>query len=74
MKQPSKERSSEKENRRAHSKKRNKDLPVREGEGDNSIFNEANDKRDYPYPHVEDKQFDNQPEFIDRNSDKKDKT
>ena len=73
MKQPSKKISSEKENRKVSTKKQNKDNAVREGEN-NSIFKEDNDKENYPYKELHDKQFDNQPEFIDRNNDSKDKT
>ena len=40
----------------------------------NSIRNDAGNKTDYPYQQVHDKQFDNQPEFIDRNNDSKDKS
>ena len=73
MKQPSKKSSSEKENKKVHSKKRNKDNQVREDDN-NSIYKEANNKKEYPYPQVHDKQFDNQPEFIDRESESKDKS
>jgi hypothetical protein len=62
--------SPEKENRKVQADKQSKDYPVREGE-DNSIYKEKNDKGDYPYNNADDKQFDNQAEFIDPNSNTK---
>ena len=72
MKQPSKKSSSEKENKKVAPRKQRSSNQVREDEN-NSIYNETENKNEYPYPKVQDKQFDNQPEFIDRNNDKKDK-
>jgi hypothetical protein len=73
MKQPSKKSSSEKENRKVNNKRSRKPNEIREDKN-NSIRNDAGNKMDYPYQQVHDKQFDNQPEFIDRNNDSKDKT
>ena len=66
--------SSEKENKKVQTDKQFNDNKVREGEKDNSIYNEKNDKSAYPYKSYEDKQFKNQPEFIDRNAETKDKS
>ncbi len=66
--------SSEKENKKVQTDKQFKDNKVREGESDNSIYDEDNNKSAYPYKSDEDKQFKNQPEFIDRNSETKDKS
>ena len=73
MKQPSKKSSSEKENKKVNPQKQRGSNRVREDEN-NSINEAAGNKNEYPYPQVEDKQFDNQAEFIDRNSDTKDKS
>lgn len=66
--------SSEKENKKVQTDKQFEDNEVREGKKDNSIAAEENNKSAYPYKSKEDKQFKNQPEFIDRNSDSKDKS
>ena len=66
-------RSAEKENKKAQTDKQSRDNKVQEDEN-SSIYNEKNNKNDYPYQQVEEKQFNNQPEFIDRNSDSKDKS
>ena len=73
MTQPPKKTSSVKENKKVNSKKQGDENPVEEDEN-NSIYREANDKKKYPYKKMPDKQFNNQPEFIDRNSDSKDKS
>jgi hypothetical protein len=49
--------------------------PVREGQEDSSILSD-NDKitdNAYPHPGVKEKQADNQPEFIDKQSNRKEK-
>jgi hypothetical protein len=66
--------SSEKENKKVQTNKQFKDNKVREGKADNSIYDEDNNKSAYPYKSTEDKQFKNQPEFIDRNAETKDKS
>jgi hypothetical protein len=73
MKQPDKNSSPHKENKKVHPEKYDKQKEVREDEN-NSIYEEANDKSAYPYKHPEDKQYKSQPEFIDRNNDSKDKS
>ena len=65
--------SSEKENKKVRTDKQFDDNPVREGE-DYSINEQDSDKLSYPYDQPHEKQFNNQPEFIDRNSDTKDKS
>jgi len=65
--------SSEKENSKVQADKQSEDYPVREGEN-NSIYKEKNDKAAYPYNNEDDKQFDNQSEFIDPNSNTKEKS
>jgi len=66
--------SSEKENKKVQTDKQFDDNEVREGKKDNSIYDEQNNKSAYPYKSDEDKQFKNQPEFIDRNAETKDKS
>ena len=73
MKKPSEETSSEKENKKVQTDKQFDDNEVREGKN-NSIYNEENDKSAYPYKNESDKQYKKQSEFIDRNSDSKDKS
>ncbi|HYK46742.1 MAG TPA: hypothetical protein VEV83_16305 [Parafilimonas sp.] len=73
MKQSSKKSSSEKENRKVSDKTSRKSSEIREDKN-NSIRNDPGSKLDYPYQQVHDKQFGNQPEFIDRNNDSKDKS
>ena len=68
------EKSSEKENKKVQTDKQFDDNEVREGRADNSISSEENNKSAYPYKNTEEKQFNNQPEFIDRNSESKDKS
>jgi hypothetical protein len=68
------QQSSEKENKKVQTDKQFDDNEVREGKKDNSIYHEKNDKSAYPYKSDEDKQFKNQPEFIDRNAETKDKS
>ena len=68
------EKSSEKENKKVQTDKQFDDNEVREGRADNSISSEENNKSAYPYESTEEKQFNNQPEFIDRNSESKDKS
>jgi hypothetical protein len=67
-------KSSEKENKKVQTDKQFDDNEVREGKADNSISREKNNKSAYPYKSTEDKQFKNQPEFIDRNAESKDKS
>lgn len=66
--------SSKKENKKVQTGKQFKDNPVMEGEKDNSIYNEDNNKSAYPYKSTAEKQFNHQPEFIDRNAETKDKS
>lgn len=68
------EKSSEKENRKVRTDKQFDDNEVKEGKANNSIASEENNKSGYPYPPTHEKQFNNQPEFIDRNSETKDKS
>lgn len=68
------QQSSEKENKKVQTDKQFDDNEVREGKKDNSIYDEKNNKSAYPYKSDEDKQFKNQPEFIDRNAETKDKS
>ena len=74
MKNKSDKSSSKKENKKVQTNKQFKDNEVREGTPGYSINNEANDKSAYPYETDKMKQFNNQPEFIDRNSGSKDKS
>ena len=67
------QQSSEKENKKVQTDKQFKDNEVREGEAD-SINNEDNDKSAYPFKSDKDKQYKNQPEYIDRNGETKDKS
>jgi hypothetical protein len=69
MKNKNDKPSSEKENKKVVT-----DNEVREGKADNSINDEDNNKSAYPYKSDEDKQYKTQPEFIDRDSDSKDKS
>jgi len=73
MKKPSGKTSPEKENKKVNANKGAEDYKVREDEN-NSIFKQANDKEKYPYTSEADKQYKTQPEFIDRDSDSKDKS
>ena len=73
MKKPSGKTSPEKENKKVNVNKGAEDYKVREDEN-NSIFKQANDKEKYPYISEADKQYKTQPEFIDRDSDSKDKS
>ncbi len=66
--------SSEKENKKVQTDKQFKDNPVREGKENNSIYREDNNKSAYPYKSDEDIQYKNQPEFIDRNAETKNKS
>lgn len=68
------EKSSKKENKKVQTDKQFKDNEVREGKKNNSIYDEDNDKSAYPYKSDADKQYKNQPEYIDRNSETKDKS
>lgn len=68
-----KDTSAKKENKKVQTDKQFEDNEVREG-GNNSIYNEPNDKSAYPYKSDEDKQHKTQPEYIDRNNDSKDKS
>ena len=68
------EKSSEKENKKVQTDKQFEDNEVREGKKNNSIYNEDNNKSAYPYKSDKDEQFKNQPEFIDRNAETKNKT
>ena len=74
MKKSSGNISSKKENKKVKAGKQPGDNEVREGQGNSSIYNEVNDKSAYPYKNKEDKQYKDQPEFIDRNSNTKDKS
>jgi hypothetical protein len=73
MKKLSEKTSPEKENKKVNANKGAKDYKVREGEN-NSIYEEENNKKEYPYKSKEDNQYKTQPEFIDRDSDSKDKS
>jgi hypothetical protein len=73
MNKPDNNKSSDKENKKVNPEKHTEEAKVREGEN-NSIYNEDNDKSSYPYPQTQEKQFNNQPEFIDRNAETKDKS
>ncbi|MBV9962605.1 MAG: hypothetical protein JO072_10195 [Parafilimonas sp.] len=73
MNEPNEKSSSEKENKKVRTDQQSNDNPVREGE-DYSINQQNSDKSVFPYEQTQDKQFDNQPEFIDRNSDSKNKS
>jgi hypothetical protein len=73
MNKPDKKTSPKKENKKVKAGKQAKDAPVKEDEN-NSIYEEHNDKSHYPYPEMHDKQFNHQPEFIDRNSETKNKS
>jgi hypothetical protein len=66
--------SSEKENKKVQTNKQLKDNNVRDGKADNSFYDEDNNKSAYPYKSTEDKQFKNQPEYIDRSGETKDKS
>lgn len=67
------QQSSEKENKKVQTDKQFKDNEVHEGKAD-SINNEDNDKSAYPYKSDHDEQYKTQPEYIDRNSETKDKS
>ena len=72
MKQPEKNQS-ENENRKVQLGTKSHDNPVREDKP-HSIHNEDADAANYPHKNKADKQFDTQSEFIDRNSNSKDKS
>ena len=67
------ENSSEKENKKVQSNKQSKDHEVREDKP-TSINDKNSDDLAYPHKDVKEKQYNNQPEFIDRDSDSKDKS
>ncbi len=48
--------SSEKENKKVQTDKQFEDNDVREGQADNSIYNDENNVSTYPHKHAEDKQ------------------
>jgi hypothetical protein len=73
MNKTDKKTSSEKENKKVNADKQPEQAEVREDEN-NSIYKQDNDKSCYPYPQTQEKQFNNQPEFIDRNAESKDKS
>jgi hypothetical protein len=73
MKQLEKDQPAEKENRKVQTEKQSQDKPVREGKP-NSIHDEDADAANYPHKNEADKQFDTQSEFIDPNSNSKDKS
>jgi hypothetical protein len=73
MKKENKNASANKINREVQKKKKTDDNEVLEGK-DYSIANDKNDEFSYPYDDVKDNQYNNQSEFIDRNSDSKDKS
>jgi hypothetical protein len=64
---------SDKENKKVKADKKPKDHEVKEGKP-NSINDMGTDDIDYPHKDVREKQYNNQAEFIDRNSDSKDKS
>ena len=66
------QQSSEKENKKVQTDKQFDDNEVREGKANNSIASEENDKSAYPYK--KDDQYKTQEEFIDRNSESKNKS
>lgn len=68
------QQSSEKENKKVQTDKQFKDNEVREGKDDSINNNAETDTSAYPYKSNEDKQFKSQPEYIDRNSETKDKS
>ena len=73
MKNTNEKTSSEKENRKVNASKQPQSNEVREDQN-NSINEEGNDKSAYPYKNKADKQYKIEPEFIDRNSNSKDKS
>ena len=74
MEHPEKDQSAEKETRKVKPGKQSEDKPVQEGKP-NSIHNVGNDDEVvYPHKNESDKQFDIQSEFIDRDSNSKDKS
>jgi len=73
MKQPNKDQSSKKENKKVQTNKQFDDNEIMEGT-DISINDEGYDKSTYPHKSETDKQFKTQSEFIDRNNDSKDKS
>ena len=74
MRKENKNASVNKINREVKKKKKvDDDNEVLEGK-DYSIANDKNDKLSYPYDDVKDNQYNNQSEFIDRNSNSKDKS
>jgi len=74
MEHPEKDQSAKKETRKVQPGKQSEDKPVQEGEP-NSIHQADNDEEAvYPHKNESDKQFDTQSEFIDRDSNSKDKS
>lgn len=74
MQQTDKDISSIKENSKVDGSKSVDDNDVKEGQADSSIYSDNNDKSAYPFKHAEDKQHKDQEEYIDRNSETKDKS
>jgi len=64
--------SSKKENRKVDADKHTEEHEIREDKN-NSIYKQDNDKSAYPYKNDADEQHKTQPEYIDRNSESKDK-
>jgi hypothetical protein len=74
MEHSEKDQSAEKETRKVQPEKQSEDKPVQEGKP-NSIHKADNDDPAvYPHKDEDGKQFDIQSEFIDRNSNSKDKS
>jgi hypothetical protein len=73
MQQPNKDQSSTKENKKVQTDKQFDDDEVKEGT-DNSIYKQNDDHSPYPPKTRDDKEYKIQSEFIDRNSDSKDKS
>jgi len=72
MKQPEKNQSKN-ENKKMQAEKQSQDKPVREDKP-NSIHSEDDDAANYPHKNEAEKQFDTESEFIDSNSNSKDKS
>ena len=66
------EKSSEKENKKVQTDKQFEDNEVKEGKADSIKNIQDNDEAAFPYK--KDDQYKTQEEFIDRNSETKDKT
>ena len=73
MKNSKEKTSSEKENRKVNANKQPESNKIREDEN-NSINKERGDKPVYPHETDADKQYKIQAEFIDRNSESKNKS